>query len=95
MRQWAIRLSTGETIGDAMVGILPCVALHVFPCAGFPWLMVHPGRVVRRMSYRRGHGRVSSYDTIPFDSTLITRSRVSLWRRTVFIDDTAGGHVVV
>ena len=76
MRQWAIRLSTGDTIGDAMVGILPCVALHVFPCAGFPWFMAHPERVVRRMSDRRGHGRFPAYDTIWFDSTLITRSRV-------------------
>ena len=50
---------------------------------------LHPQRVERRKSYRRQHGRVPracrAYGTIPYDSTLITRSRVSLWRRTVLL----------
>ena len=57
---------------------------------------LYPQRVIRRMLYRRRHGRVPracrTYNPNPYDSTVIIRC---VMEADNFIDDTAGGPVVV
>ena len=62
----------------------------------FPWFDGTSGKEwYAEWSYRREHGRVPAYDTIPFDSTLdYTLTRQSMEADSL-IGDTAGGPVVV